>query len=160
MKARSCKIWFRQSYCPPHWLCMCLIFITQNEHIIFMTTYCNAWRWWETVTSKPNVMVIHIKFFTYLSIFQNTNLQSLYIDTSLCPKSMPQNKGVILVKVYQDDMNTCPILYSNSVTMPTWSTNIRYPKILLTLYKIWYVFNNILQILHGYWLARLRLLIR
>src|ERR1700738_2073633 len=37
MKAGSCKIWFRQSSCHPHWLRICLVSRTQNEHITFMT---------------------------------------------------------------------------------------------------------------------------
>src|SRR6202048_5194457 len=99
MRAGSYKIWVGQSSCHLHRLCICLIFRTQNEHITFMTIHCNAERWWRTTTSRPHVMVVHIKLFSNLSIFQKTSLQSLYIDTCLWPKPMPQSKGCILMKV-------------------------------------------------------------
>ena len=160
MRARNCKIWFRQSSCHLHWLCICLISRTQNEHITFMIIYCNAERWWGMVISRPAVMVIHIKLFTNLSISQKTSLQSLYIDTCLWPKSMSQSKGGILVKVCQGGTNMCPILYPTPVTMPIWSTNICYLRTFPILYEAWYAFYNTLQILHGYWLARPRLIVR
>ena len=129
MRARGCKNWFGQSSCHPQWLCICFISKLQYEHITFMTIHYNTERWWGTVTSKSDVMVIHIKLLTNLSISEKASLRSLYIDMSLWPKSMPQNKGVILVKVCQSGTNTCPILYPTPITMPTWSTNIRTLKL-------------------------------
>ena len=148
MRVGSYKIWFGQSSCHPHWLCICLISRTQNEHITFMTIHCNAKRWWGTTTSRLDIMVVHIKLLSNLFISQKTSLRSLYIDMCLWPKPMPQSKGCILVKVCQGATNTCPILYPTSVTKPTRSTNIRYPQTLPILCEAWYAFKNILQILH------------
>ena len=41
MKARSCKIWFGQSFCHPHRLSICLASKPQSEHITIMTIHCN-----------------------------------------------------------------------------------------------------------------------
>src|ERR1700738_3565205 len=119
MRAGICKIWFRQSSCHPHWLLICLVSRTQNEHITFMTIHYNAERWWGTTTSRPHVMVVHIKLLSNLSISQQSSLRSLYIDTSLWPKSLPQSMRAILVEVCQGDTNTCPIMYPTPITMPT-----------------------------------------
>ena len=139
IKARSCKIWFGQSSYHSHWLYICFI-KTQNKHIPFMTMHYNMEWWWGTVTSMPNVMVVHIKFLSNLSFSQKTSLRSLYIDACLWSKSMPQSKEGILVKICQGITNTCPILYSTLVTTPTWSINIRYPQTLPILYEAWYAF--------------------
>jgi hypothetical protein len=73
IRTRSCKIWLRQSSCHPHRLHICLISRTQNEHITFMTIHHNAERRWGTLTSRPNVMVVHIKLLTNVSIFQKAS---------------------------------------------------------------------------------------
>ena len=83
MRVRCYKIWLGQSSCHPHWLCICFISKTQNEHITFISIHCNMERWWGIITSKPDVMVIHIKLLRNLSISQKASLQSLYIDTNL-----------------------------------------------------------------------------
>ena len=157
IRARGYKIWFGQSSSHSHWHCICLISRMQNKHVAFMTIHCNAERCGGTTTSKPDVMVVHIKLLSNLSISQKTSLRSLYIDTCLWPKSMPQSKGCILVKVCQGATNTCSLWYPTPITKPTTFTNIRYPQTLLILHEASYAFNNIFQSLHGYWFARLRL---
>ena len=57
MRVGSCKIWFGQSSCHPHWLCISLVSRTQNGHIPFMTIHCNMEWWWGMPKRCINIIV-------------------------------------------------------------------------------------------------------
>ena len=109
----------------------------------------------DTITSRPNVMVILVEVITYLPIAQKPSLWWTNIHMILWPKNMPQSKEVVLMKVHQSITKTCPPRDPGSIIVANLSTNMRYMDAFPIFYEVWYAFYNILQILHGYWFASL-----
>ena len=114
----------------------------QNEHIAFMTIHCDT----ENVEGR------------LLASQHNGYPRRTPHEPPHFPKTMPQSKGVILMKVHQSCTNTCPIAYPSFILVVKWSTNIHYSHTIPILYETWYVTYNILHILHGYWFVRFGLL--
>ena len=94
MRTRNYKNMYESRLLPPNRFSICLIFMTHYEHITFMTIHCNMEGGWETITSKPNVMVVLVELPTNLRIVQKPSLRCMNIHTTLWLKVMLQSKGL------------------------------------------------------------------
>ena len=60
-----------------------------------MTIHCNMERWWGTITSTPNEIVVFVELLPNLPILQKPRLQSMNIHMTLWPKPMSQSVGYL-----------------------------------------------------------------